>query len=209
MAKRGRGIEHDVFGFGPLPEGYQGAITDIITSPDGDVWIATPFGVATYNGAAWTAFDVAAMGLPDEAAEHLFITSMTFDAAGTLWVAAGSHGLYTYTWAAGWARISALDAYPLSGVAAVAAHPQRGVWVGFKAAWERPPRARLFRRGNVARLPRRRPPRCGSWPSRPTGTSGRPGPRRSRLGRRYTGLTAKRGRLAPFASARSVETSPT
>ena len=132
-------VEHDAFGFGPLPEGYAGAVVSVSVGADDRVWIATSFGVAAYDGTAWTAFDAETIGLPGEAAGNLYITGMGFSTEGKLWVGLGGHGLWTYNETEGWEQVDTLDSFPWSGtVLSVHADLGGGVWVGFGEIWGQP-----------------------------------------------------------------------
>ena len=74
--------------FSPRDGVPHGVTVDLQTDREGFVWLASPAGVARYDGRRWTASDDPAMAHP--------ATSFWLDRQGTLWTAFRDHGLAHY-----------------------------------------------------------------------------------------------------------------
>lgn len=120
----------------PMGEGKRCAVRDILETPDGQIWIGTTQGIASYDGHNWTWFNDETTGgvVPTAVA-----TSLIQRADGTLWAALWSNGT---SWHDGerWHTGPALEGAPRPDRYAYRLHEDRTgtLWLG---AW----RGELYR----------------------------------------------------------------
>src|SRR2546422_7717414 len=69
----------------------QNSVNGIVQTPDGYLWFATEEGLARFDGAQFTIFDSNNRSVP-----HRYVTALTPDAKGGLWIGTLSGGFTHY-----------------------------------------------------------------------------------------------------------------
>jgi diguanylate cyclase (GGDEF)-like protein/PAS domain S-box-containing protein len=116
----------------------QHTVTAFFQDRTGYVWIATQGGLHQYDGYRYTLYHHAAgdpATLPDS-----YVTALTQDSRGRLWVGGKSRGLVALDPASGnvvaTAQLAGADAQARNAISALAFDPTRGLWIGTAAGIE-------------------------------------------------------------------------